>query len=141
MIKSIYLIGSLRNPKIRSIANKLREHGYDVFDDWHGCAPDTDDHWQKYTKQRGWNYAQALAGRGAQSIFNFDKVNLIRCDAAVLLAPCGRSGHLELGFKRGRGEPGFILLCEKVDRYDIMYNFATAVLENLPDLLKALKKA
>lgn len=119
----------------------LRAHGYEVFDDWHGVAPDTDDHWQVYCKQRRWTYSEALAGKGAQSIFNFDKRNLIRCDAAVLVAPCGRSGHLELGFKRGRQEPGFILLDgAKVDRYDIMYNFATAIVPDLKALYKALKK-
>jgi hypothetical protein len=31
----IYLVGSLRNPGIPVYANQLREHGFDIFDDWH----------------------------------------------------------------------------------------------------------
>ncbi len=142
MIKSIYLIGSLRNPRVPVIANKLRAAGYDVFDEWHATAPDTDDHWQKYCNARGWTYDQALSGLTAQTIFEFDKKYLDRCDAAVMLLPAGRSGHLELGYKRGCGKPGFILLDgAKVDRYDIMYRFATAVVPDLAALCKALKKA
>ena len=33
-MKSIYIIGSLRNKNIPLIGNKLREAGFEVFDDW-----------------------------------------------------------------------------------------------------------
>lgn len=140
MIKSIYLIGSLRNPKIRLIAASLRARGYDVFDDWHGTHAQADDEWQKYANQRGWTYQEALAGASAQSIFNLDKTHLDRADAVVMVLPCGRSGHLELGYARGCRKPGFILLNGKVDRYDVMYSFATAIVADMLTLFKALKK-
>ena len=34
-IAKVYLIGSLRNPEVPQIANKIRELGFEVFDDWH----------------------------------------------------------------------------------------------------------
>ena len=33
-MKSIYIIGSLRNPEIPLLGNDLRKLGLDVFDDW-----------------------------------------------------------------------------------------------------------
>lgn len=41
----VYVIGSLRNPRIPEIANELREKlGCEVFDDWHAAGPHGDDH-------------------------------------------------------------------------------------------------
>jgi hypothetical protein len=44
----IYLIGSLRNPKIIETALKIRAAGHEVFDDWISAGPEADDYWQKY---------------------------------------------------------------------------------------------
>ena len=56
-MKSLYLIGSLRNPKIPDIAQTIRiETGLDVFDDWHAAGPEADDHWQHYEKNREHGY-------------------------------------------------------------------------------------
>jgi len=42
----------------------------------------------------------------------------------VLMLPAGRSGHLELGQIMGDRKPGFILLDEDYDRWDVMYRKA-----------------
>lgn len=135
----IYLIGSLRNPVVPEIARDLRREGFDVFDDWHAAGPEADDFWQKYETFRGHDYAEALAGYAAQHVFNFDKFHLNRCDAAVLLLPAGKSGHLELGYAIGKGKPGFILMDKKVDRFDVMYNFSSGVFFDLQSLITKLK--
>src|SRR5205814_161576 len=88
-LKSIYIIGSLRNPEIPSIGNAIRQLGYDVFDDWHAAGPTADDEWTRYEKIRNHSYAEALAGRAAGHVFSFDKSHLDRCDAAVLALPGG----------------------------------------------------
>jgi len=41
--------------------------------------------------------------------------------------PAGKSGHLELGFLRGKGKPCYILFPEDPERWDVMYNFAREV--------------
>jgi hypothetical protein len=131
----IYVIGSMRNTKIPLVAAELRKQGHEVFDDWYSSGPETDDFWQAYEKQRGRTFAEALAGAHAQDVFHFDKSNLDRCSGGVLVLPAGKSGHLELGYLIGSGKKGYILLDSEPDRFDIMYNFATRVFDNLTDLL------
>lgn len=121
----VYLIGSLRNPRAPEVANALRTAGFEVFDDWFAAGPEADDYWQRYEQGRGANFLEALEGHAAQNVFQFDKRHIEACDAAVLLAPAGKSGHLELGIVIGQGKPGFILLEEEPERWDVMYNFAS----------------
>jgi hypothetical protein len=137
---SIYLIGSLRNPKIPKFGNELRALGFDVFDDWMAAGPEADDYWQKYEQQRGHTFDQALKGYAAQHVYHFDLKHLNRCDVGILMLPAGKSGHLELGYMIGRGKPGFILYDKEPKRFDVMYNFATGVYFNKKNLFKALKE-
>lgn len=137
-MKSLYLIGSLRNPNITTIANRIRlETGIDVFDDWISPGPEADDHWKDYEQGKGNTYADALQGHAAKHIFAFDKYHLDRCDAAVLIAPAGKSAHLELGYTLGRNKPGFILL-DDPERWDVMYQFATGVYDSLDSFIAEL---
>jgi hypothetical protein len=122
--KLIYLIGSLRNPEIPKIGNRIRELGYDVFDDWHAGGPEADDEWQRYERERGRSYDQALLGRHAEEMFNIDYRYLNRCHGACLVLPAGKSGHLEMGYVIGMGKPGWIVYPEEPERYDLMYRFA-----------------
>lgn len=139
-MSSIYLIGSLRNPKVPEVAAKLRAAGHDVFDDWFAAGPEADDYWKKYEQERGHNYKQALAGYAANHVYNFDKHHIDRCDIAVLMLPAGKSGHLELGYAVGSGKKGFILFDEEMpaDRWDVMYLFATGVFFDAESLIKEL---
>lgn len=134
----VYLIGSLRNPKIPAIANELREAGHDVFDDWFAAGPEADDYWQAYEKGRGRSLAQALDGLAAGHVFDFDYKHLTQAEAVVLALPAGKSGHLELGYAMGRGTPGFILLEEEPERFDVMYRFANGVFTEMEELVAAI---
>jgi len=127
MLKSIYLIGSLRNQQIPDVGNSLRDLGFDVFDDWFAAGPEADDKWQAYEKLRGRSYAEALQGYAARNVYNFDLTHLDRCDAGLLVLPAGKSGHLEFGRTIGKGKPGYILFPEEPERWDVMYQFADAV--------------
>lgn len=135
----IYLIGSLRNPQVPIVANKLREAGFEVFDDWFYTGPNTDDHWRDYEKQRGRTYREALAGAGACNAFEFDRKHLAECEAAVMVMPAGKSGHLELGVVLGSGRPGFILLEGEPERYELMVKFATGIFYNIEELINELR--
>lgn len=139
-MKSIYLIGSLRNPAVPDLAEQLRQLDFDVFDDWMAAGPEADDFWQKYENYRGRSFDEALAGHAAQHVFQFDKFHLDRCDAAILLLPAGKSGHLELGYMIGSGKLGFILMDKEPERYDVMYNFAVGVFFNREKMFDRLKK-
>lgn len=133
MGRNIYLIGSLRNPQIPIIAQQLREDGHEVFDDWYAAGPQADDRWRDYEIARGHSFLQALRGHAARHVFAFDREHLQRCDTAILILPAGKSGHLELGIALGQGKSGFVLV-DDPERWDVMYQFATGVFDNLETL-------
>ena len=135
----IYLIGSMRNPAVPELANNLRKEGFKVFDDWSSPGPDADDYWQDYEKQRGRTFKEALDGAHAWNVFNFDKRHLDRASTAVLVAPAGKSAHIELGYMRGSGKPAFVYMEGEPERFDVMYRFATGVCTSYMQLLEELK--
>ncbi len=128
-MKSIYLIGSLRNPFIPELAKKLKDIGMEPFAQWWGAGPEADDWWKTYNEIMGIPYEVALNDYAARNVFEFDRTHLERTDASLLVLPAGRSGHLEFGYSCGRGKPSFILADEQLgkERWDVMYNFATKV--------------
>lgn len=140
-IESIYVGGSLRNPKIVEFAHKIEtELGIEAFADWAQPGPEADDFWRSYSKARGWTYRQALKSHGAAQIFDFDYEHLNRCDAMVLLLPAGKSAHMELGFTRGSGKPGFVVFEEEPERWDVMYKFATEIFFSQEEFIEYLKE-
>lgn len=126
MIRSLYIIGSLRNREVIQVGNKLRENGIEGFDDWISPGEEADDKWKEYSEARGQNYIEALNSWAARHVFEFDKHHLDRCDGAILVCPAGKSCHLEFGYVIGTGKPGFVLL-DTPDRWDVMYQFATGL--------------
>jgi hypothetical protein len=139
VIKSIYVIGSLRNPEVPKIAQAIRTRlDIEAFDDWHAAGPEADDHWQAYETARGRTYGEALRGHAAVNVFAFDRRHLDRCDAAVLVMPAGKSGHLEFGRAIGAGKRAYVLFDKTPERWDVMYQFADEVFFDLDAFLTAL---
>jgi hypothetical protein len=134
----LYLIGSLRNPEVPLLANRIRDIGFDVFDDWFAAGEAADTAWREYELTRGHSYAEALRGYAARHVFDFDYHHLNESDAAVLLLPAGKSGHLELGYIRGQGKPGYVLFDAVPERWDVLYQLATDVFFEQEALFGAL---
>lgn len=139
-MKKIYLIGSLRNPEVPRIAAKLRAAfpNVEFFDDWHAAGPHADDCWRDYEKNRGHSFIEALQGHAAKHVFALDKHHLDTSDGAILIAPAGKSGHLELGYMAGQGKWTGVLL-DSPERWDVMYQFASCVTDELEFLLRVLE--
>ena len=135
-MKSIYLIGSLRNENVPIVGQSIRAAGFEVFDEWYSAGKIADDSFKEYFQSRGISYPEALKSYAAQHIFNFDKRHLDRCDCSVLVLPAGRSGHLELGYHIGSGKPGYVLMDSDSDRWDLMYQFATGVYFDINKLIE-----
>lgn len=136
----IYLVGSLRNPEITNIGNKLRDSGFEVVDNWMAAGPIADDSWQEYSNKRGRSYVEALRSREARHVFHFDKAYLNLSDIVVLAYPAGKSAHMEFGYALGRGKQGYILVDTEQERYDVMLQFANqGVFLSIDDLIKELK--
>ncbi len=135
----IYIVGSLRNKAIPRFANELESLGFEVFADWYAAGPDADDYLRDYAKERGWNYKQTLQSAVARNIFAFDKDHIDQSDIVIMLMPAGRSGHLEIGYSRGKGKLTFILFDAEPERVDIMYQFADELFFSKADLFARLK--
>jgi hypothetical protein len=135
----LYIIGALKNSRIPEIGSTLRAEGFDVMDEWFTPGPEADENWQKYERQRGRSYAEALKGRAATNIFLFDRSYIDLADYVVLVMPAGKSAMLELGYAKGRGKKAYILLDgQDPDRYDVMPAVADEVFETVDDLLTGL---
>lgn len=138
---SIYLIGSLRNPRVTEVAAEIRSYGFEVFDNWMAAGPEADDYWMQYSKGKGLSYQEALQSYEAKHVFQFDKHHLDRCDMAVLLMPAGKSGHLEIGYMAGKEKPTFALFDTEPERYDVMYQFLHSIHFDVGSLIDGLKAA
>ena len=138
--ETIYLIGSLRLPSVRQFAQELRQHSFDVFDDWHAAGPEADDIWQKYEQDRGRSYLEAIQGAHAKCVFEFDERNINRSSVGILMLPAGKSGHMELGYMLGQRKRGYVLFDKEPERWDIMYQFATGLFLDKDKLIAELKQ-
>jgi hypothetical protein len=138
----IYVIGSLRNPKVPAVANQLRKlnKDWEVFDSWYAPGPHADDYLRDYAKGKGLNYKETLQDWAATHIFAFDKKHITRATDVVMVMPSGKSGHLELGYSLGRGKRGYILFDQEPKRVDIMYQFATDIFFSFDELAAELQK-
>lgn len=139
-MRQLYLIGSLRNPNVPAVSNEIERlaPGWKVFDEWYSAGPEADDYWRDHQKARGRTYLQALGGPAAANVFHFDRRHILVSDAVCLLAPAGKSGHLELGVAIGRGIPAFYLL-DDPERWDVMLQFADKIVTNVDDLAARLR--
>ena len=140
-MKTIYLMGSLRNPDIPELAVSIRKEGWDVFDDWYAPGPKADDYWKDYSQRRGQSFRDALASFSAGQVFAFDHYHLGRSHIGVLVHPAGKSCHLELGYMIGQGKPCVIYWPDgepPKDRWDVMVKFADTAF-SFDELIKQLK--
>lgn len=132
----VYIIGSLSNPRVEEVADRLREEGFDAFDQWRAAKGDF---WADYALRRKLPMKEALKLDFVETAFQFDMKYLKACTAAVLVMPAGRSGGLELGWVLGQGKKGYILYDGEPERPDLMAKLATEVFFNIEDLIKELK--
>jgi hypothetical protein len=131
-------MGSLKHDVVPTVAWELREHGFDVFDDWHASGPEADHHWRNYEVARGKSYKEALQSPFAQNSFHFDKANIDASDVGVLVMPAGKSGHIELGVMIGQGKRGYILLEKEPEGWDLMYLYAHGIFYDVNQLVEEM---
>ncbi|KKN70785.1 hypothetical protein LCGC14_0427800 [marine sediment metagenome] len=144
-IRRIYVASSWRNEFQPAIVNILRRAGHAVFDfrnpgnslsgqffKANAAGLSGGFHWSEIDKNwKQWSveqYVAAMSNSLARKGFTQDMVALTKCDTCVLVAPCGRSAHLELGFAAGAGKRTVILLLPgamPVMDPELMYKMAT----------------
>lgn len=121
----LYLASSWRNKRYPAVLRALRDAGHEVYDfrqsgtafHWRDIDPD----WKTWSPEK--LTAILKINPSAQLGFRTDFNAMQRAEAMVLVDPCGRSAHLELGWAAGAGKPTAILLAGG-DEPELMYNLA-----------------
>lgn len=143
----IYLASSWRNPRQPSVLAALREAGHEVYDFRNPAPGNSGFSWSKLDMGRPalWSthdFARiALEHPAAKEGFRLDMEALSGADATVLLLPCGRSAHLELGYAVGAGQPTFVLMDSDLDEPELMYRMCTGIALDVGELLGMLAEA
>lgn len=142
MTRRIYVASSCRNERQENVVNVLRLAGHQVYDfknplyntgfSWNLIDPD----WKKWNLHdyRTVLQANSTVARG----FLSDKRGMEWADTCVLVTPCGRSAHLELGYMAGQNKRAVILLNEG-DEPELMNLLATDICVNIQEVLAVLK--
>lgn len=139
----IYLASSWRNDDQPGAVDDLRAAGHDVYDfrnppsgipngfRWSQVDPE----WEAWSAAA---YREKLKSPLAQRGFNSDFDGMKWADTGVLLLPCGRSAHLELGWMAGAGKHTIIWTRDGQEP-ELMALLATNICVSLDEVLAALK--
>lgn len=124
------------------MVERLRAEGFAVYDFKNPEPGNHGFHWSEIGPNwQSWSAAEfrdALNHPIAEEGFENDMDALAFCDACVLVNPCGRSAHLELGQAVGTGKSTFILLADG-DESELMYRMAEHLCLDLDELVDLLK--
>lgn len=137
----VYVASSWRNEHQQDVVAALRGDGHDVYDfknpepGDHGFAwSEVDPDWKKWTTDR---FSKALDHPIAAAGFGKDMRALEACGACVLVLPCGRSAHLELGWAAGQGRLT-IVYSPKLEEPELMVRMCDYFVGSLLDVRVAL---
>lgn len=146
---NVYVASSWRNPAQPLVVEALREHGVTVYD-FRNPPGGTGFSWRE-VKTPGVPSADAIKAKGsdwepvdeylrmvehprAVDGFLSDFNAMQAADAIVLVLPCGKSAHLELGWAVGAGKRTAVLLEDPVEP-ELMYRMCDALVRNVGELL------
>lgn len=142
----IYVASSWRNDKQPVVVDTLKNAGFEVYDFKNPSDGDNGFHWSEIDPDwEGWDTTtfchHLLTHPLARAGFRKDMDALIDCDAVVLVLPCGRSAHLELGWALGQGKPGLIWQgrTEPMEP-ELMYKMGTVCID-LDEVCEELKRS
>ena len=136
----MYVASSWRNLIQPDVVKMLVEAGHDVYDfrnpfqngtgfRWADIASDWED-WSSEELIDGLEHP--LASKG----FKSDMDALDWAEAVVMVMPCGRSSHLELGYAVGQRKKTVVLLSQSEP--ELMYKMADYLVTNTEQMLHAL---
>lgn len=137
----IYVASSWRNAQQQDVVAALRALGHDVYDfknppnasgfSWSEIDPA----WKSWTAEA---FLKGLDDPRADEGFQSDMDALMGADACVLVLPCGRSAHLELGYAVGAGKRTIVLLDNPISEPELMYKMCTEIVTDMDGLREAV---
>lgn len=137
----VYVASSWRNPIYPAIIETLKAAGIDHYD-FRNPPEKTGFSWDEVGGPSGLEddpisaelYVKMLDHPRAHDGFRSDIEALERADTVVLVLPCGKSAHLELGWAVGAGKRTAILLEDPI-RPELMYRMVDHLSPSVFDLL------
>lgn len=137
----IYVASSWRNMLQPGVVGALRAAGHEVYDyknpgtgkqgfSWKQIDPN----WQMGGPVTPTQHVEMLRHPIAQAGFKSDMDALRDCDVCVLVLPCGRSAHLELGWAAGHGKKTVVLEPDPIEP-DLMYLMCDRLCTSFDELL------
>lgn len=115
----IYVASSWRNIYQPSVVDLCRKAGHEAYDFRNPGPGDNGFGWSEIDPAwKAWDferYRKLLDHPRAQQGFNLDMGALRECDACLLVYPCGKSAHLELGWATGAGKRTALLVPEGIE--------------------------
>ena len=144
----IYVASSWRNEaRQQETVRVLREAGHEVYDfrhpvpgnegfGWRFCSPDP----AALTDPRRFR-DEVLPHPSCKAGFDFDMNALRAADATVLVLPCGRSAHLELGFAIGEKQKTIVYLDNPMSEPELMYLACSDICVTLDEVVLKLALA
>ena len=139
---NIYVASSWRNAFQPRVVEKLRAQGHEVYDFKNPEPGDAGFHWSEIDPDwKFWSpdhFRENLNHTLAQEGFTKDMAALDLADAVVLVTPCGRSAHLELGYAIGQKKHTFILLSN--GEPELMYRAASKICVTLEELISDISR-
>lgn len=139
----IYVASSWRNERQPEVVKALRDAGHEVYDFRHPKPGDRGFHWSDIDPHwKTWSpalFRAALVHRIARDGFRTDFNAMRAADAFVLVMPCGRSAHLEMGWACGAGKMTAALLCG--GEPELMYGLIDNLCIDIEELLVTMETA
>ncbi len=143
----VYVASSWRNEEQPAVVEAIQGAGHEVYDFRHpSMGPsargagfhwsEIDSSWKFWTPDE---FRKALNHPIASNGFKSDSMGLGWCDACVLVMPCGRSSHLELGYCAGAKKLSIILLGD--GEPELMYGLADDLCISIDEVLTILATA
>lgn len=140
----VYVASSWRNVHQPAIVDQLRADGHEVYDfknppsragfGWRQLAFGDPKDWSTAVWRAALEHLVAAAG------FASDMNALRACDVCVLVLPCGRSAHLELGWATGSGKRTVVLAAPTLDEPELMVKMCDAIALDVPELRGVLRR-
>ena len=139
----IYVASSWRNEaRQQYVVRALREKGHEVYDFRNPEPGDYGFSWRQVAEPdelvNPSKFREVLSRERCQDGFNKDMTALCEADATVLVLPCGRSAHLELGYAVGDGKHTIVLLDDPISEPELMYLMCSAICVSVAEVVAKL---
>ncbi len=136
----VYVASSWRNVvRQQAVVQALREAGHDAYDFREVSSVF---HWREAASEEQLRDPrrfrdEVLTSPLAKTAFEVDMGALRSAEATVLVLPCGRSAHLELGWG-ARNARSVVLLDDPVSEPELMYLACDVICVTIAEVVKAL---